>query len=128
MHVDLKTQAIWVWVPGAIVGVLLNLQVRHLGTHWQDMSSGMPNYTPRLLIIIHIVNNEPAIPEISQQRLFKPFLTTKLVGQGTGLGLSISYDIVTNKHGGQLYCQSSLETGTEFTIEIPKRQAVYNVM
>jgi PAS domain S-box-containing protein len=80
------------------------------------------------LIAIRIVNNGPAIPEITQQRLFEPFFTTKPVGKGTGLGLSISYDIITDKHGGQLYCQSSLETGTEFIIEIPKRQAAYNVL
>ncbi|MBM0742416.1 hypothetical protein JOY44_12445 [Phormidium sp. CLA17] len=49
MHVDLKNQAIWVWLPGAIVGILLNLQIRHLGTHWQDMAGGTPNYTTRLL-------------------------------------------------------------------------------
>nr|WP_245404948.1 PAS domain S-box protein [Leptolyngbya sp. Cla-17] len=78
------------------------------------------------LIAIHIVNNGPLIPEITQQRVFEPFFTTKSIGKGTGLGLSISYDIITDKHGGQLSCQSSLETGTEFVIEIPKRQAFYN--
>jgi PAS domain S-box-containing protein len=78
------------------------------------------------VIIIRIGNNGPAIPEKVRQRLFEPFFTTKPVGKGTGLGLSISYDIITNKHGGQLHCHSSLETGTEFVIEIPKQQTAYN--
>jgi PAS domain S-box-containing protein len=64
-------------------------------------------------------NNGSVIPAMVQQRLFDPFFTTKPVGKGTGLGLSISYDIVTQKHGGQLICQSTLEAGTVFIIDIP---------
>jgi signal transduction histidine kinase/amino acid transporter len=49
MNAELDTQAIWVWLPGAIVGVLLNLQVKHLGHHWPEVAGGTPNYTTRLL-------------------------------------------------------------------------------
>jgi signal transduction histidine kinase len=41
------------------------------------------------------------------------------VGKGTGLGLSISYQIVVEKHGGELECFSVLGQGTEFSIKIP---------
>ena len=44
------------------------------------------------------------------------------MGKGTGLGLSISYQIVVEKHGGVLECNSELGKGTEFAIEIPLRQ------
>lgn len=56
-------------------------------------------------------------------RLFDPFFTTKPVGSGTGLGLSISYQIVVEKHGGKLRCQSTVGQGTEFIIEIPTKQS-----
>ncbi|MEO1445570.1 MAG: ATP-binding protein, partial [Cyanobacteria bacterium J06635_11] len=52
-------------------------------------------------------------------KLFEPFFTTKPVGQGTGLGLSISYQIIVEKHGGKLTCDSTLGTGTQFKIELP---------
>ncbi len=52
-------------------------------------------------------------------QLFDPFFTTKPVGQGTGLGLSISYQIVVDKHGGQMKCLSQPGEGAEFQIEIP---------
>jgi signal transduction histidine kinase len=52
-------------------------------------------------------------------RIFDPFFTTKPVGSGTGLGLSISYQIVVEKHGGQLRCFSNVGQGTEFLIQIP---------
>jgi signal transduction histidine kinase len=59
--------------------------------------------------------------ELVKQRLFDPFFTTKPVGSGTGLGLSISYQIVVEKHSGQIHCFSELGQGTEFVIQIPLR-------
>lgn len=73
-------------------------------------------------IRIAIADNGPGIPESAKQRLFDPFFTTKPVGKGTGLGLAISYDIVVEKHGGELKCVSVLGEGTEFIIEIPLQQ------
>jgi signal transduction histidine kinase len=57
-----------------------------------------------------------------QQQLFDPFFTTKPVGKGTGLGLSISYQIIVEKHSGQLRCNSAPGQGAEFVVEIPIRQ------
>jgi signal transduction histidine kinase len=70
-------------------------------------------------VIIRISDNGSGIPEEVQKRLFDPFFTTKTVGKGTGLGLSISYQIVVEKHGGELYCISTPEEGSEFIIKIP---------
>ncbi|MBO1350711.1 MAG: hypothetical protein EBE86_026555 [Hormoscilla sp. GUM202] len=71
-------------------------------------------------VAIKIKDNGPGIPEIVQNSLFEPFFTTKPVGKGTGLGLSISYQIIVDRHGGQLRCVSSPDAGTEFVIEIPQ--------
>jgi two-component system, NtrC family, sensor kinase len=71
---------------------------------------------------IAIADNGTGIPEKSRSRLFDPFFTTKSVGKGTGLGLSISYQVVTEKHGGKLWCDSTLGEGTKFAIEIPIHQ------
>ena len=79
--------------------------------------------SPSKQITIRITDNGCGIPETVQRRLFDPFFTTKPVGKGTGLGLSISYDIVTEKHGGQLKCVSAPGKGTEFMVEIPLYQA-----
>lgn len=74
-------------------------------------------------VIIRITDNGPGMPPQVQQQIFDPFFTTKPVGQGTGLGLSISYQIVVEKHGGQLKCSSIPEEGTEFAIELPVQQS-----
>jgi PAS domain S-box-containing protein len=68
---------------------------------------------------ICIADNGPGIKEEICQRLFDPFFTTKPVGKGTGLGLSISYQIITEKHGGKLWCESTPGQGTKFIIEMP---------
>jgi predicted ATPase/signal transduction histidine kinase len=75
-------------------------------------------------IRVVIADNGLGMSESVCQKIFDPFFTTKPVGQGTGLGLSISYQIVTEKHRGQLHCISHPGRGTEFAIDIPMRQSV----
>jgi two-component system, NtrC family, sensor kinase len=73
-------------------------------------------------IAIHIADNGSGMTEAVREKLFNPFFTTKPIGKGTGLGLSISYQIVVNKHGGQLKCISEQGKGAEFVLEIPVLQ------
>lgn len=70
-------------------------------------------------ILIQISDNGGGIIQEIRSRIFDPFFTTKPVGKGTGLGLSISYQIVTEKHGGKMWCDSAPGSGTKFAIEIP---------
>ena len=49
LHAGLGPQAIFVWLPGAIVSILLNLQVQRLGRCWPEVAGGTPNYAARLL-------------------------------------------------------------------------------
>ncbi|HBB31253.1 MAG TPA: diguanylate cyclase [Cyanobacteria bacterium UBA8803] len=70
-------------------------------------------------VAIRIADNGPGMTLQIQQQLFDPFFTTKPVGNGTGLGLSISYQIVVEKHRGQIQCHSQLGQGAEFVIQIP---------
>jgi two-component system, NtrC family, sensor kinase len=70
-------------------------------------------------VTIHIADNGPGIPELVRNKIFDPFFTTKPIGKGTGLGLSISYQIVVETHSGKLWCESQVNQGTKFVIEIP---------
>ncbi len=73
---------------------------------------------------IAIADNGVGISEPIQQRIFDPFFTTKPVGKGTGMGMAISYQIITEKHGGQLKCFSMIGQGSEFVIQIPIQQQI----
>lgn len=69
-------------------------------------------------ISVRIEDNGPGIPAEIQGRLFDPFFTTKPPGVGTGLGLDISYNIVVNKHRGDIKITS--EPGkTVFCVWLP---------
>ena len=74
---------------------------------------------------ITIADNGCGIPEYIRKYIFDPFFTTKPVGKGTGMGLSISYQIITEKHKGQLKCFSEIGKGTKFLIQIPIHQSVF---
>ena len=78
--------------------------------------------TANCQVEIQIRDNGIGISPEMTQTIFKPFFTTKPVGKGTGLGLSISYQIVVEKHGGQIRCTSIPGKGTIVFITIPVRQ------
>ncbi len=73
----------------------------------------------RDFVTIKIIDSGPGMTEDVRARLFDPFFTTKPVGKGTGLGLSVAYQIVVEKHGGDILCSSKPSVGTEFEIKIP---------
>lgn len=99
-------------VPPKIVRICTQV----IGSDAQDGQVG----TQR--IVIKIIDNGPGMPEDVREQIFDPFFTTKPAGKGTGLGLYISYQIIVEKHGGQLQCISAPDQGTEFRIEIPLQE------
>jgi len=68
---------------------------------------------------IRIADNGCGMPANVKQKIFDTFFTTKPVGKGTGMGLSISYQIVVERHKGELNCNSEIDQGTEFIIKLP---------
>ncbi|MFB2918827.1 hybrid sensor histidine kinase/response regulator [Aerosakkonema funiforme] len=92
----------------------------------EEMECGNPTIRIRTevsqnkdIAVIRIQDNGMGIAPEVKARIFEPLFTTKVVGKGTGLGLSISYQIVVEKHGGDLNCISAPGQGTEFVITLP---------
>lgn len=69
-------------------------------------------------VIVEILDNGPGIPGGIQSKIYDPFFTTKPPGKGTGLGLNISYNIVVQKHRGDIRVFSK-PGQTCFTIILP---------
>ena len=69
-------------------------------------------------VIIECADNGPGIPEALRWDIFKPFFTTKPVGQGTGLGLYICHQII-EKHKGKLILSDSHGHGAKFVVRLP---------
>jgi signal transduction histidine kinase len=53
-------------------------------------------------VVVEIEDNGSGIPDEIIARVFDPFFTTKGPGVGTGMGLHISYNIIVQKHHGDL--------------------------
>lgn len=70
-------------------------------------------------IQVKIRDNGSGMEETVVSRIFDPFYTTKPVGKGTGLGLSISYQIMVERHNGNIQCFSEPGQGTEFVLDLP---------
>ncbi|MCY6370220.1 PAS domain-containing sensor histidine kinase [Clostridium ganghwense] len=110
--------------------VLLNMLVNasHAIKEKQPESSNkfgilkINTYNDEKYVYCSIEDNGIGIPEENMSKIFNPFFTTKSIGKGTGLGLSISYDIIKNKHRGDLIVESNVNVGTKVTIKLPINQ------
>lgn len=115
--------------PGQINQVLLNLIINSA----QALSESESESSSRGIIRVRtwceqeevyceISDNGPGIPENTLAKVFDPFFSTKAPGKGTGLGLSISFDIVVNKHSGQISVKNLEQGGACFSIVLPVKQ------
>jgi signal transduction histidine kinase len=68
--------------------------------------------------VVEIEDTGPGIPTAIQHKIFDPFFTTKPVGQGAGLGLYISFNIIVDKHRGDLSVDSQAGR-TRFVAKLP---------
>jgi PAS domain S-box-containing protein len=70
-------------------------------------------------VAISIADTGQGIAPDDLVHIFEPFFTTKEVGKGTGLGLSQVFGFA-KQSGGEVDVQSSVGTGTTFTIYLPR--------
>jgi two-component system, NtrC family, sensor kinase len=77
-------------------------------------------------VVIKCRDTGIGIPAACLKDIFKPFFTTKKVGQGTGLGLYLSHEII-RRHGGQIRVASQEGKGTVVTVELPCRRGKHEL-
>jgi len=70
-------------------------------------------------IIIKFTDTGIGIDEEDIQKIFDAFFTTKDSVKDVGLGLSVCYGFIKD-HGGDIQVSSQVETGTTFSIILPK--------
>ncbi len=71
---------------------------------------------------VRIRDNGTGMDEVTRQRIFDPFYTTKDIGKGTGLGLSIVKGILDD-HNAEVSVESTPEVGTGFILRFPLQSA-----
>jgi PAS domain S-box-containing protein len=70
-------------------------------------------------LVIAVSDNGPGIAENLQDKIFRPYYTTRRQGEGTGLGLSISSDIM-HRFDGDLSVRSKPGQGASFLVALKR--------
>ena len=128
LNVDLEEGLPPLWCQsGKLSQVFMNIivnAVQATESRWQDVEerkvevglSGVKDGAGKLQALkVFIRDNGTGMDEVTRQRIFDPFYTTKDVGKGTGLGLSIVKGILDD-HGAEVRVESAVGEGTEFQL------------
>jgi len=78
-----------------------------------------PDSVPGEFVMISVADSGAGIPPETLGKIYEPFFTTKDQGKGTGLGLSVVYGVV-RAHNGHITVNSEVNSGTIFTIYLPR--------
>lgn len=118
--------------PGGIEQVIVNLTVnaRDAMPDGGMLSFETLNADPESgaeatggFVRIRVTDTGMGMDDAVRSRIFEPFFTTKDVGKGTGLGLATVHGIVMES-GGQIAVSSVIGSGTTFTIDLPRTDAL----
>lgn len=110
---------------GQTLGNLINNAVLHA-------FEGRPEGTIRITgerdgadhVLLRVSDNGNGIAPEMLDRIFEPFVTTKMGRGGTGLGLHIAYNAVTSALGGTLTVHSVQGQGATFEMRLPLQAPV----
>lgn len=104
----------------ALLNLVLNAEQAMRGRPVKRLHVGARYDRAAAAVELFIRDTGHGIDPANLSRIFDPFFTTRDVGEGTGLGLSICYGIVRD-HGGQIAVESTVNTGTLFSLLLPAR-------
>lgn len=76
--------------------------------------------TEEQFVQISVIDTGTGIPPEVMEHIFEPLFTTKK-NRGTGLGLAVAYQVV-HRHGGVIFAESEIGSGTAFHIFLPRLQ------
>ena len=108
--------------PGAFSQVITNLAMNSLTHAYEKGETGHLSFeykTDQSKVILTYSDDGCGIPPEHLSKIFDPFFTTARHQGGTGLGLHIVYNLITQKLGGTICCQSEVGQGTRFTLHLP---------
>jgi signal transduction histidine kinase/ligand-binding sensor domain-containing protein len=106
--------------PGAFSQILTNLVLNSLVHGFEGKDTGeirIAAFLKDKQLELSYADNGKGIPEENRDKIFDPFFTTNKKA-GTGLGLHIVYNLVTQKLNGTISCESKLQKGAKFFINI----------
>ena len=109
-------------------GGLISISAKNIILESDTFKSGVS--VPRgPYVQVMIKDYGKGIPDEILPKIFDPYFSTKELGiqKGMGLGLTTAYSII-KKHGGYIFVDSKIGSGTTFYIMLPALQKVHSGM
>ncbi|MEY3704374.1 MAG: hypothetical protein RLZZ561_1994 [Pseudomonadota bacterium] len=111
--------------PGGLWQIVTNLVMNSLAHGFDAADRGQIRITaerlPKGFQLVYRDSGKGMSAE-TVERIFEPFFTTKRGSGGSGLGMHIVYNIVTQKYGGSIRCESVPGKGACFIMTFPTAQ------
>lgn len=111
--------------PGGVSQIVTNLVMNSLTHGYENADAGEISIrAKRLSSGFELVYQDSGkgMSAETVERIFDPFFTTKRGAGGSGLGMHIVYNIVTQKYGGEIRCESAPGKGARFIMTFPSAQ------
>ena len=108
-------------VPGDWASIFTNLFTNSLQHGFRGRDHGRIEVDVAIRegrLTVDYSDNGNGMATETRNRVFDPFFTTDLQ-QGMGLGMHIVYNLVTQRFGGEIACDSEPGAGAHFHIEVP---------
>jgi len=108
--------------PGVFSQILTNLIMNSLIHGFEQKDTGHIHIQAGMdeeALCIHYQDDGKGIPEEHLDKLFDLFYTTKREEGSSGLGLNIVSNLIRQKLGGTIRCESTEGKGASFFIDIP---------
>jgi signal transduction histidine kinase len=109
--------------PGALGQVVTNLVNNAVLHGFEGRNQGTVHITGEARdegwLLLRVADDGCGIPADLLDRIFDPFVTTKMGRGGTGLGLHISYNAVVSLLGGSISVRSTEGEGAVFELLMP---------
>ncbi|MEW6368172.1 MAG: ATP-binding protein [Acidobacteriota bacterium] len=110
--------------PVKLYQVFLNLAVNALEAMRENggslsFSLDRTREGDRRMCRVRVTDHGTGMNRETMERIFEPYFTTKSADGNTGLGLAVVYGIIS-AHNGRITVESSLGSGSTFTILLPE--------
>lgn len=108
--------------PGALAQIVTNLVLNAVVHGFDGRDAGRVALSARReddRLILYAADDGAGIAPEHLPRIFEPFFTTRRDRGSSGLGLHIVYNLVTQRLGGEIRCDSFPGHGARFTIDLP---------
>jgi PAS domain S-box-containing protein len=111
--------------PGALSQIITNLVMNSLTHAFDEGEAGHIRIEAKKnakAAHIKYRDDGKGVPPEALRHIFDPFFTTSRGTGGSGLGMNIVYNLVTQKLGGTVVCDSKLGEGISVHITVPYEQ------